>query len=103
MLENAVYIELIRRKKTLYYWKGRNHYEVDFVILEGTKVSQLIQVCWEIDEKTVVREERALLKAMAEFGLNKGLIITRDKQGTTRKDEKEIVYRPFYMWVMEKI
>ncbi|MEA3485821.1 MAG: ATP-binding protein, partial [Candidatus Aerophobetes bacterium] len=76
MLENVVFLELLRRGKEVYYWKARNNYEVDFVVMEGLRVKELIQVVWDtFDEKVRRREERALIKAMEEFNLDKGLIL----------------------------
>ena len=55
---------------------------MDFVIKERLKVSELVQVCWKIEEeKTRRREIMALVKAMAELKLKEGLIITEDKEG----------------------
>jgi len=48
LAENLVFIELKRRGKEVYYWKGKQ--EVDFVIKELTH-NELIQVSWNIDDK----------------------------------------------------
>ena len=66
LLENIVYLELLRRKRTnntnIFYYK--NSYEIDFVICKKQKVIELIQVSENIDtEKTYKREVTALLKA----------------------------------------
>ncbi|MCD6318552.1 ATP-binding protein [Candidatus Aerophobetes bacterium] len=102
MLENAIFLELLRRGKEVYYWKTKNNYEVDFVIIEGFKVKELIQVVWDIsDEKTIKREERALLKAMGEFNLDKGLILTKDYSERKKIKGKEILYQPAWLWILE--
>jgi predicted AAA+ superfamily ATPase len=46
LVENMVFMELKRRGKEIYYWSGKG--EVDFVLIEGLHVNELIQVCWNI-------------------------------------------------------
>jgi len=102
MLENVVFLELLRREKEIYYWKTRNGYEVDFVIMENLKVKELVQVAWDVsDEKSLKREERALLKAMEEFGLDKGLILTKDYSERKEVESNEILYKPAWLWMLE--
>jgi len=68
-----------RQTKSCLIVIAEDGYEVDFVGIENLKVKEVIQVAWDVsDEKTIKREERALLKAMEEFGLDKGLILTKD-------------------------
>ena len=45
IVENIVFLELFRREKEVYYWRDRTGREVDFVIKERLKVSELVQVC----------------------------------------------------------
>ncbi|WP_366078514.1 DUF4143 domain-containing protein [Thermococcus sp.] len=67
-VENAVFIELMRMKSSnprleLYHWKGHSGHEVVFVVVEGGRVRELIQVSADLsDEKTRKREFLALLK-----------------------------------------
>lgn len=103
LYENTVAIELLRRGNNLYYWKSKRQKEVDFVIKKGTDVGHLIQVCTDIrDTDTRKRETTALLKAMDEFGLEEGLIIT----GSTTKREtvegKRIHYTPLLDWLLKR-
>lgn len=44
-LENAVFMELKRKGKETYYYADR--FECDFVVRNGTKVGEAIQVCYE--------------------------------------------------------
>lgn len=102
MLENAVFLELLRREKEVYYWRAKNGYEVNFVVMENLKVKELVQVVGDVsDKKSLKREERNLLKAMEEFKLRKGLILTKDY--STRKEVKgnEILYKPAWLWMLE--
>ena len=54
LLENQVFIELIRRgydaEKTVFYYRSRNDKEVDFVLREGPRILRLIQVCYDMSK-----------------------------------------------------
>ena len=72
LLENQVFVELLRRGyipgQTLFYYRTRNDKEIDFVTRKGSKVEQLIQVCYDMtSEKTRKRELDALVEAAEEF------------------------------------
>jgi len=100
--ENTVANELIRRGKKIYYWKNRQQEEVDFVIVHGTKVNQLIQVCYNLENiDTKNREIKSLLKAMNSFGINEGLIITDNYDSTERIEKKKIKFKPLWRWLIE--
>jgi len=104
--ENAVYLELRRRQAMnpdleVYYWKSRDEKEVDFVVKEGLRVKQLVQVCWDpTDEETKKRELRGLVKAMEEFRLKEGLVLTGDFEGEERVGGRRILYKPLWKWLL---
>ena len=86
LLENQVFVELLRRGyipgNTLFYYRTRNDKEIDFVTRKGTKVEQLIQVCYDMASgKTRKRELDALVEAADELHCNDLLVITNDQQG----------------------
>jgi len=110
LYENVVALELKRKELNndikFYYWKNQQQEEVDFVIKEGIKVKQLIQVCFNIgDLDTKNREIRALIKAGKELKCKNLLIITED----TEKEEKEewfgdkatIKFMPLWKWLLK--
>lgn len=81
LLENQVFVELLRRGyipgQTLFYYRTRNDKEIDFVTRKGTKVEQLIQVCYDMtSEKTRKRELDALVEAAEELHCDNLLVIT---------------------------
>ena len=81
LLENQVFVELLRRGyipgKTLFYYRTRNDKEVDFVTRKGSKVEQLIQVCYDMtSDKTRKRELDALDEAAKELQCDNLLVIT---------------------------
>ncbi len=97
LIENVVFLELMRKGKTVYYWRDRYGYEVDFVIKKGLKPSQLIQVCWDLEKSdTKNREIRALLRAKKSLKVDKGLIISWDCE----KEEDDITYIPLWKWLI---
>ena len=108
LAENLVFLELKRKEMLvsnfeIYYWKDVNHREVDFLIKENLKVTQLIQVCWEVNRpETKNREIRALLKAMREFNLEEGLIITDDYEAEENIKGKKINYIPLWKWYLKE-
>ncbi|HBI22667.1 MAG TPA: hypothetical protein DDX84_00265, partial [Nitrospiraceae bacterium] len=85
--ENVVFVALKRKQNLnpdmeLFYWKDVHHREVDFVIKDGLKVTNLIQVCWNVqDEKTKNRELRSLRKAMEELNVTNATVITGETEG----------------------
>lgn len=85
LLENQVFVELLRRGyipgQTLFYYRSRNDKEIDFVTRKGTKVEQLIQVCYDMtSEKTRKRELDALVEAAEELHCDNLIIITNSEQ-----------------------
>lgn len=85
LFENQVFVELLRRGyipgQTLFYYRTRNDKEVDFVTRKGTKVEQLIQVCYDMtSEKTRKRELDALVEAAEELHCDNLLVITNAEQ-----------------------
>lgn len=101
LYENTVAIELLRKGYNLFYWKARNQVEVDFVIKQGTQITQLIQVCYDIENTDVKqREVKALYKAMETFNLKEGLVITEKNIGEQKIDGRKIVYKPLWKWLI---
>ena len=85
LLENQVFVELLRRGympgQTLFYYRTRNDKEIDFVTRKGTKVEQLIQVCYDMtSEKTRKRELEALVEAAEELHCDNLLVITNSQE-----------------------
>lgn len=79
-----MYIELLRRYKKenvdVYYHK--DGYEIDFVVVDKTKILELIQVTYKMDSvKTRNRELGGLAKGHAQFGCNKLTLITLNERG----------------------
>ncbi|MBC7321405.1 ATP-binding protein [bacterium] len=104
-LENSVFLELKRRKAqnpffNIFYWRNTKS-EIDFVLMENTKVVTLIQVCSNIDDfRTKEREFSSLLKASKEFDCKDLLIITLDYEGEENIKGRNIKILPFWLWAI---
>jgi len=103
LAENIVLLEILRKGKEVFFWKNKNQQEVDFVIKDGLKAIQLIQVCWDVkNEKTKKREIEGLLSAMENFNLKSGIILTEDYEELENYNQKEIRYVPLWKWLILK-
>jgi predicted AAA+ superfamily ATPase len=49
---------------------------------------------------TKEREVKGLVRAMEEFNIKKGLIITEDFEGDEKVRNKEIIYMPLWKWLL---
>ncbi len=100
LVENLVAIELKRREKEIFYHSDK--YECDFLIREGNKIKNAVQVTYEINEKNKERETIGLIEALNKFKLKEGLIITFDQEEDLKLDGKKIVIKPVWKWLLEE-
>jgi uncharacterized protein len=100
-LENVVFLELLRRHKEIYYYKGRKNQECDFVVKKGTQIKEAIQVSYEINKKTETREIEGLIDAIKVYNLKEGTIITKDQEETKIIDGYKIKIVPIAKWLLE--
>jgi predicted AAA+ superfamily ATPase len=101
-LENIVFIELKRRGYEIFYYSGSK--ECDFILREGSRTKQVIQVCLELhDPTTKAREIAGLVEAMNQFSLPEGLILTEDEERNEVIELKDkqyhIVIQPIWKWL----
>jgi len=102
LLENLVFLELIRREKDVSYFQTSQNEEVDFLIKKGKKVNQLIQVCYDFSNfMTKDRETKSLLKASEEFKCNNLLILTNSQEEEIKLKGKKIIIKPVWKWLLE--
>jgi predicted AAA+ superfamily ATPase len=99
LLENTVFIELKRRKHTVYY--HRKNYECDFLTVNKNAVASCIQVSANINEENQQREIRGLLEALYAHHLSEGFILTEDQEETRTNDNKKIYIIPVWKWLLE--
>jgi predicted AAA+ superfamily ATPase len=108
LYENLAAVELkkeeIAGRISLFYWKGPQNEEVDFVVKEGLRVARLIQVCTDISNpKTLKREIRALIKASQELHCDE-LWLLNDRVDRTdtiqwQGTERRIRLMPLWQWL----
>jgi len=101
LLENTVFLELLRMKKEIFYFRGKK--ECDFVVREGIKITQAIQVCYDFNKETKEREISGLSEAMTQFKLKEGLILTYDQEDEIKikgKKVKKIIIKPVWKWLL---
>jgi predicted AAA+ superfamily ATPase len=103
-MENLVSIELHRRffdsASEIFYWKEYGKAEgeeVDFVIKEGLKVKQLIQVTYASSKDEIKENEiKALIKASEELNCKNLLCITWDYEDEIKEKSKMIKFIPLF-------
>ncbi|HEX55272.1 MAG: AAA family ATPase [Candidatus Altiarchaeales archaeon] len=106
LIENVVFLELLKKTNIkplleIYYWKDYQQREVDFVIREGMKVGQLIQVTYASARDEIERREiKALIKASNELRCKNLLIITWDYEEEEVIDSREIKFIPLWKWLL---
>ena len=103
LLENLVFLELLRRKnkisENIFYYRSRNDRETDFVLREQFRVVQLIQVCYDLTApKTAKREVDAIMECADELKCDNMLIITWEQDTVIEKDGKQITVTSFHRW-----
>ncbi len=98
LLENIVFIELKRKGKEIYYFSEKR--ECDFLIREGIKIKEAIQVCYELNDENKDREINGLLEAMEKFKLKEGVILTSDAEREIKLKNKLIKVIPVWRWLL---
>jgi predicted AAA+ superfamily ATPase len=104
-MENAVFLELLRKMNynpllQIFYFKI-NDKEVDFVLKEGLKVKQLVQVTYaSAKDEIEKREIKALIKASDLLKCKDLLCITWDYEDEIKAENKKIVFKPLWKWLL---
>ena len=79
LFENLIYLDLRRQNKKIYFYKTKSDFEIDFITVDNEGHRECLQVCWDDSDKTVIeREERALLAAKDELGIQGRIITPRE-------------------------
>ena len=101
IMENLVAIELLRREVEFYYYKEAREYEIDFLVKEGPKVKELIQVCYNIERPEVrKRELRSLVRASDHLSCENLVVLTWDYEGEEEYKGKIIKFKPLWKWTL---
>ena len=97
LLENLVYIYLRRSYSEIYYFKEKQ--ECDFVVSEKGRITQLVQVCSELDDLNWEREYEGLVAAMQYFKLKQATIVTLTQSDTISDKGRTIRLVPADEWM----
>ena len=99
LLENTIFLELKRRGGEIYFHKDKK--ECDFVVQRGTKITEAVQVCFELNESNEDREINGLLEALNYYNLEKGIIITQNQKNTLNQNGKQIEVLPVWEFLTD--
>ena len=99
LLENQVFIELLRRgystETTLFYYRSRNDKETDFVTRKGSLVDSLIQVCYDLsNERAMKREIDSIVECAGELNCQNLVIVTMNEERTIECNGHQIKVVP---------
>lgn len=101
VMENLVAVELMRRGNNFYYYRSSDGKEVDFVLKQGQKVGQLIQVCYAIgDPYTWKREVSGLVKAGKDLKCDNLVILTWDHMSDVIHGGTKVAFLPLWRWLI---
>lgn len=96
LAENLVFVELKRKLKEIYYWKGKG--EVDFVIKNKNESIDLINVCYSNEiPKREINSINEFIEKHPKAKINNKIIITKDLE----KSKERIKYIPLWKWLLE--
>ena len=98
ILENIVYLELLRRGKEVYYHSGKK--ECDFVIKEGLDIVEAIQVAYQVNVNNHEREYQGLHEAMTIYNLKEGLVLNYNSEESFIPDNVGMKVLPVWEWLL---
>jgi len=107
LMENLVFLELKKLElgnliEGIFYWKDYQQNEVDFVIKEGLRIKQLIQVTYASSKDEIEKREiKALLKASELLNCKDLLIITWDYEDEIKVNNKVVKCLPLWKWFLK--
>jgi hypothetical protein len=98
ILENIVFLELLRREKEVFYHSAKN--ECDFIIKDGLIVKEALQVTWQLSTANFDREINGLLEVMKMFKLKKGTLIYMQNMEKDFPIPETIELIPVWKWLL---
>ena len=100
-LENAVLVELERRRLDVTYVRTRQGYEVDFLARDADGRRELIQVCADASDPAIAeRELRALTAAGEQFPDAEMCLLTLTRDGIPDPLPDGVVAQPAWTWML---
>ena len=103
ILENFVFLELLRSNHVIEYYKTNSGGEVDFLVTDKMGEESLIQVSAQInDPLTRQRELKALIEAMEERGKRQATVITLHQEERLETKSGQINIVPAWLWTLSQ-
>lgn len=103
-LENAVLIELERRRYSITYVRTPAGHEVDFLARGPADELELIQVCVDAsDPATATRELRALMAAGEIYPGARKRLLTLTRDGVPPEVPSGVLVQPAYEWMLTEV
>ncbi|HOK41953.1 MAG TPA: ATP-binding protein [bacterium] len=100
LLENIIFLELLRKENEIYYLS--NEYEYDFIVKKDKQIN-IFQICWELTDKNKEREIEGLIKGCKYFNIKKGYIITYEQEFEEKIDGILIKIVPAFKWLVSEV
>jgi predicted AAA+ superfamily ATPase len=97
VLENTVFIELLRRNYKPHYFSNAN--ECDFVAVREEK-TDVIQVTYQLEEGNREREINGIIEAAKRIRANKGYILTYNEEDEFAAEDINIKVVPAWKWLL---
>ena len=107
-MENVVFLELLRQTNKrplleIYYWKNTRGAEVDFLLKEGVRIEELIQVTYASGRDEIAnREIKSLIDASKETRCDNLQVITWDYEDELEIKGKKVKFTPVWKWLLSK-
>lgn len=93
-LENVVFLHLRRKYKEIFYFNDKLN-ECDFVVVENRKVTEVIQVCYELTHDNQEREFKGINTVIEALNPQKANIITFNQTDSYYYNEQLVNIIPF--------
>lgn len=99
-LENAVFLHLRTLRQEIYFHKDKK--ECDFVLRQGNRIVQAIQVTTSlVDSEVKKREIGGLVEAMQAYDLHEGIILTENETDSIEIEQFLILVLPIWKWLLQ--
>lgn len=100
VLENIVYLQLLRKGKEVFYHSQKK--ECDFLVKEGLIITQAIQTVYALNDTNAQREMNGLLEAVNEYNLEEGIIIVFQNEVRNTIIPPSVKVIPVYNWLLQE-
>ena len=98
ILENIIFLEILRRGHDVYYYSGKN--ECDFLIKKGMDIIEAIQVSDTVTEENIEREINGLKEVMQLYDIDHGLLIVNDIDISLQNADPSITVLYAWNWLL---